>query len=202
MRKQIVYTFLLSIGFLFITTTAHAQWALGGSYQVRDAEPKKGFGVRLERDIGLGLPIINLGVRGHFNWFNETNQLNVQGENQSIEVGQDMESYDYGLTALVRLPLGIAIPYVGLGAGSNTTNINFGDEINNLENPNVNLEGDSESSFAYYGILGGEVPLLGSIRPFIEYRFSSYEGDISVSGIRDNIEASNGRTVFGVVLRF
>lgn len=185
-----------------ITTDTHAQWGLGASYEVRDKSPKEGFGFRLERDLNIGFPIIDFSFRGHFNFFNEENSLTLSDENKSLQVGREVKSYDYGLTFLGDISLGIVVPYVGIGAGATTTNLNFGDEIKNLDLPDDKLNGDSESEFSYYGILGGEVPLIPAIRPFIEYRFTNYNGNVSVSGVQDNIEASNGRTVFGVILRF
>jgi hypothetical protein len=71
MKKKALLTFISALLLLPLTftKTADAQWSIGASYEVRDEEPTNGFGVRLERDILSAVPVVDLGLRGHFSFF-------------------------------------------------------------------------------------------------------------------------------------
>lgn len=171
--------------------TGSAQWSLGASYEVRDAEPENGFGVRMERQILQALPVVNLGIRGHFSYFNAENSLSSQGATYS----RDITNYDYGLAAVGGVGVGPISPYVGLGLGATTLDVNRDD----LPNDSPLDEEANDSAIYWNGFVGAKVTIIPALRPFVEYRLediSDYEDEIR------NVEESNGRLMFGVSLAF
>lgn len=175
---------LSTIGFIFllisIYNTSKAQFALGASYEVRSEDPKNGFGFRLEKGFLDGVPLIDLGFRAHFSYFNETNRISSNGVTASTEI----DVYDYGLAALAGVKLGLVKPYIGLGVGNQQFQFDpeevFGDE----------------SSFYWNGFGGAEITLLPLFNPFIEYRIARLTS-------ADDIDIDNiSRLAIGVNLRF
>lgn len=175
---------ILIIGFVFLLTpiynTSNAQFAIGASYEVRSEDPKNGFGFRLERSFLDGVPLLDLGVRAHFSYFNETNEISGNGISASTEI----DVYDYGLAALAGFKLGLVKPYVGLGVGNQQFKFDpeevFGDE----------------SSFYWNGFGGAEITILPLFNPFIEYRIARLTS-------ADDIDIDNiSRLAIGVNLRF
>src|SRR5690625_7934982 len=79
-----------------VPQTSSAQWSLGASYEIRNEDPKNGFGVRIERDILQRLPIVDLGLRGHFSYFNDDNEFTTEGVDYSSEI----TNYDFDLAAV------------------------------------------------------------------------------------------------------
>lgn len=167
-----------------------AQWSLGASYEIRNEEPKNGFGVRLERDILQKLPIVDLGVRAHFSYFNEENSISREGGSYSREI----TNYDYGLAAVGGVSAGLVAPYVGLGLGSETADLNFKDGEDLPEG-----EG-SDSNLYWNGFIGAEISPVPAIKPFVEYRVKSSKEFSDLN--RDAIDTSTGRFIFGVSLSF
>lgn len=170
-----------------VPQTAAAQWSLGASYEIRDEEPKNGFGVRLERDILQRLPVVNLGLRGHFSYFNDENQLTR--DNQTIST--EMTNYDYGLAAVGGVSVGLVAPYVGLGLGSETADLDYQDE---------SMPGESDSNLYWNGFVGAEISPVPAIKPFVEYRVKSSQEFNDLSA--EDFDTSTGRFIIGLSLAF
>lgn len=171
---------------------AAAQWSLGASYEIRDEEPESGFGVRLERDILQRLPIVNLGLRGHFSYFNEENSVSRDG----LTYSRELTNYDYGLAAVGGVSVGLVAPYVGLGLGSSTMDVSR-DDFSDTGAPMD--EDNSDSAIYWNGFVGAEISPVPLLTPFVEYRLeqvSDYEN------LDDSIEEGNGRLIFGVSINF
>lgn len=173
-----------TLGLLFLIVpfynTANAQFAVGASYEVRSEDPKNGFGFRLEKSFLDGVPLVDLGLRAHFSYFNDTNEISRNGVSASTEI----DVYDYGLAALAGVKIGLVKPYIGLGIGNQQ--FKFEPE---------EVLGD-ESSFYFNGFGGAEITLLPLFNPFIEYRIARLTSaeDIDI----DNIS----RLAIGFNLRF
>lgn len=171
-----------------VPQTSSAQWSLGASYEIRNEEPKNGFGVRLERDILQKLPIVNLGLRGHFSYFNDDNEITSGGVDYSTEI----TNYDFGLAAVGGVSAGLVAPYVGLGLGSETADLNI---------KNESLPGEGSDSHLYWnGFVGAKLSPVPAIKPFVEYRVSSSEEFSDLN--RDAIDTSTGRFIIGLSLAF
>jgi len=147
--KKILFVFGVLFCIHSMNHSAYAQWAIGASYEVRDEDPENGFGLRLERSILQGMPIINFGIRAHLSY-----------------VSTEIDNYDYGLAALVGVKLGVVKPYAGLGIGNQ--HFNFNAEIDQFD--------FDESSFYWNGFGGAEVTLFPFLQPFIEYRIANLTG--------------------------
>lgn len=174
--------FTCSLGML--PQSAVAQTSIGASYEIRDEDPQNGFGLRLERQILGQLPIVDLGLRAHFSYFSEDNYVD-----DGVEYG-DIENYDYGLAAVGGVSLGLLSPYVGLGLGASTLEV---------EQSDVQNAGDSDSSIYWNGFVGAKVSPIPNIKPFVEYRFE----DISdYDDVSDQWDKSSGRLIFGISLSF
>lgn len=173
-----------------VPQTSSAQWSLGASYEIRNEDPKNGFGVRLERDILQKLPIVNLGLRGHFSYFNDENEFSFENQNISTEI----TNYDFGLAAVGGVSVGLVAPYVGLGLGSETADLNFRDGDNLPEG-----EG-SDSNLYWNGFIGAEISPVPAIKPFVEYRVKSNKEFSDLN--RDAIDTSTGRFIIGLSLAF
>ncbi len=184
-----VIIFALSLGVL--PQMSVAQTSIGASYEIRDEDPKNGFGLRLEREILQKVPIVNLGLRGHFSYFNDENNVQRDGVTYSREI----DNYDYGLAAVGGVSLGLLDPYVGLGLGASTLDVSREDFSDTPEFD----ENSDDSSIYWNGFVGAKVSPLPYLKPFVEYRFediSNYESEL------DDIRESNGRLIFGVSLSF
>lgn len=191
MKKKTLLTFLSALLLLplTLTDTADAQWAIGASYEVRDEEPTNGFGVRIERGILSAIPIVDIGLRGQFSYFNETNSLSSSGE---ATIDGTFESYDFGLAATGGVSVGLVKPYIGLGIGLDNSSLDYGDDL--AETPE-NPQFDKEDIY-WNGFAGAEVTILPVLSPFIEYRFTQISG-------RDDIDLDSvSRLAIGVSLRF
>lgn len=171
-----------------VPQTSSAQWSLGASYEIRNEDPKNGFGVRLERDILQKLPIVDLGLRGHFSYFNDDNEITTNEANYSAEI----TSYDFGLAAVGGVSAGLVAPYVGLGLGSETADLNFRDQ---------QLPGEGSDSNIYWnGFVGAKISPVPAIKPFVEYRVRSSKEFSDLN--RDAIDTSTGRFIIGLSLAF
>lgn len=192
MKKKILLTFISALLLLpfTLTETANAQWAIGASYEVRDEEPTNGFGVRLERGILSAVPVVDLGIRAHFSYFNETNDASFGG----VTIDQTFESYDFGVAATGGVSVGLVKPYVGLGIGWDNSTLDYSEDISGSE---VSLAEEFEAEDFYWnGFVGAEVTIVPILSPFIEYRFTDISG-------RDDVGFdSTNRLAIGVSLSF
>lgn len=179
-KKSLIAIF----GVLFIGTAvpeiSQAQWSIGASYEIRQEDPKNGFGARVERKILKGLPIVDLGLRAHFSYFSDENGVT----SDDVSYGE-IENYDFGLAAIGGVSLGLMRPYVGLGLGSETFDI---------ESEDVQNAG-SESAVYWNALVGAEVSPIPVLKPFVEYRFQSVDEP-------DFAPGSSGRLIFGLSLAF
>ena len=175
--------------------TAAAQWGLGASYEVRDEVPENGFGVRLERGILQKLPILDLGLRAHFSFFNEENQIDPQDPNQST-YSTEITDYDIGITGLAGVNIGFLKPYVGVGLGSNTVDVNYQDAPSGFSD-------NEDSKIFWNALIGAEVGAIPLLKPFVEYRYSDVGEDFFKNASdTETRQSQNGRVIFGVMLRF
>ncbi|WP_158607326.1 outer membrane protein [Rhodohalobacter sp. SW132] len=175
---------------LFLTDTADAQWSIGASYEVRDEDPTNGFGVRLERSVLSSVPIVDLGIRAHFSYFNETNSLTTSG----ATIERDFESLDFGFAGTGEVSVGLVSPYVGLGIGWDNSSLEYSENISE-SSFDVREEFDT-TDFYWNAFVGARVSIIPMVSPFIEYRFSQVSGREDVN--LDNIN----RLALGVSLRF
>lgn len=178
LKLQIFGIIIIAVCFM-LPQQSLAQWSIGASYEIRDEDPKNGFGVRIERDILKPIPIIDIGLRAHFSYFNEENEFN-QGD---VVFAGDFTIYDYGLAATGGVSVGLVKPYIGLGIGRS-----------NVEFEGTNFE-DSESNTFWNGFVGAELTPIPKLNPFIEYRFQpTDEAEFAPS--------SDGRLIIGLLLSF
>lgn len=176
--------FLILAACLMLPLQSAAQWSIGASYETRDEEPENGFGLRIERDILKPIPIIDIGLRAHFSFFNEDNEFNQGTQNISGE----LTYYDYGLAATGGLSLGLLKPYVGLGIGKNDVEFKGDDGSSDF----------SDTSFFWNSFVGAEVTAIPKLHPFVEYRFEEVDEP-------ENSEVSfdsDGRLIIGLSLSF
>lgn len=165
---------------------SQAQWSIGASYEIRQEDPTNGFGARIERKILTGLPIVQLGIRAHFSYFSEENEVSGDGFSYSA----DVTNYDYGLAATGGISLGLLTPYIGLGLGSTTF------DVNTQDLPGGDLD-TSDSSVFWNTFAGAELSVTPVFKPFIEYRFQQTDEPEFATDFD-----SNGRMIFGVSLAF
>lgn len=192
MKKKIILTFLSTLLLLPLTLvdTADAQWSVGASYEVRDEDPTNGFGVRLERGILSAVPVVDIGLRGHFSYFNETNEASFSG----ATIDQTIESFDFGLAATGGISVGLVAPYVGIGIGWDNSSLEYSEDIGG-SSTEFREEFDTEDLY-WNGFAGAEVTILPMLSPFIEYRFTKITG-------REDVDLDNvSRLAIGVSLRF
>lgn len=187
--KKIILAFAaLALLLSAVPQTSSAQWSLGASYEIRNEDPKNGLGARVERDILKSLPIVDMALRAHFSYFNE----DISYENRTYTT--EITNYDYGLAAVGGVSVGPISPYVGLGLGSSTLDVQR-DDLQGVNRP----EESSDSSIYWNGFVGSKISIIPAIKPFVEYRFediSNYEDELS------DIQNSNGRLIFGISLSF
>ncbi len=186
-----VFTFaVIALIFSAVPETASAQWSLGASYEIRNEEPKNGFGVRIERELLEKAPVVNLGLRGHFSYFNEENYVG----RDNVQYGE-ITNFDYGLAAVGGVSVGPINPYVGLGLGASTLDAT----IEDVGNAQIDDENPKDNVVYYNGFVGAEVAIIPALKPFVEYRLedtADYQDEL------ENIRESNGRLIFGLSLSF
>lgn len=194
--KKIVFA-IASFALLIsaVPETSSAQWSFGASYEIRNEEPKSGFGLRIERALLQKAPLINLGLRGHFSYFSKENNINFDDGQTTYSYSQDIVNYDYGLAAVGGISVGPISPYVGLGLGATSLDIS---RENLPQNAPFDEEAD-DSAIYWNGFVGAKVSIIPALKPFVEYRLediSNYENEL-----RD-IQGSDGRLIFGLSLSF
>jgi len=169
-----------------------AQTSFGASYEIREKDPTKGYGARIESRIFKGLPVVQLSLRAHFSYFNDKNNLTTDG----AEYSADITNYDYGLAAVGGVEIGPIAPYVGLGLGASTLDVTREDLQNAPGAPSD--QSSKDSSIYWNGFVGAKITAL-PIQPFVEYRLkeiSNYKDELS------DIQNSDGRMIFGVAIEF
>lgn len=184
------------VGLLLIVTavpaTSQAQFGIGASYEIRDEVPENGFGLRIEKGFLNKLPLLELAVRAHFSYFNENNTVEIANGDGILVAEQEITDWDAGLAAIGGIPIGLVKPYVGLGIGTNTVDVNF-DE---------GLSDENTSKFFWNGLAGAEIQVLPNLHPFVEYRITQLSGEpIDQQNIPKPTD-SNGRVIFGIMLKF
>lgn len=175
--------------FMLATVTPEitkAQWSIGASYEIRQEDPTNGFGARIERQILKPIPIVDLGLRAHFSFFNEENNISEGG----VSYSADVTNFDYGLAATGGVSLGLLKPYVGLGLGATTFDLSTEDR------PNGDLD-TSDSSVFWNTFVGAELSVTPILKPFVEYRFQQTDEPNFATEFD-----SNGRMIFGLSLAF
>lgn len=170
--------------FVFVfSISAQAQFEIGASYELRNDDPKNGFGFRVQKGILQGIPLVDLGLRLHFSYFNEGNSLTKDGITYS-----EITNYDYGLAAYGGVSLGLLQPYLGVGIGS---------ESADFESASTAASDWDESNFYWNTFAGAKVTVIPLIKPFVEFRYSNKE--LSKPTLAD---AQNSRFIVGVLLSF
>lgn len=187
-KKLLISFCILLSGAITIPQMSFAQWSIGASYEIRQEDPTNGFGVRLERQILKPIPIVDLGLRAHFSYFSEENNISSNGATYS----QKLENYDFGLAAIGGVSVGLVKPYVGLGLGSTTFDLSTEDfpDSGPQQEPD-----DSESKVFWNALVGAEVKPIPLLTPFVEYRFQQVDEPEFAPG-------STGRLIFGLSLSF
>lgn len=180
--KKFIYIFGALLLFTSLYETANAQWSAGVSYEYRSEDPNSGFGLRVEKSILEDVPVLDLRLRGHFSYFNETTQVSREGNN----FNSDLNVYDVGFAALAGFTIEKISPYFGVGIGNERFKLST----------DVEDVGFKERNFYWNGFIGTEVEVLPSLRPFIELRAGKLTNPDEVD--TDNIN----RFAIGVSLYF
>lgn len=184
-RTQLsVSAFSLLFACLMITNSAAAQWSLGASYQIRNDQPKKGFGIKIQRQILTRLPLVDIGIRARFSYFNKNNNFSPK---EGVTLGK-VTYYDFGVDAVGGVSLGIIEPYIGIGIGSNKYKVKKAKKTEEL----------SDTKFYWNTFVGAELTLIPVLHPFIEYRFMPTDSPTFKNVGLD----SEGRLIIGLVLQF
>lgn len=195
---SIVLLTILAAGFTY--QQAEAQISIGASYEIRSRNPTNGFGIHLEKDLPLKLPLVAIGVRAQFSNFSEKNSVSGTSiNNVRLSYDQKLNHYNLGLMALAKVKLGLLSPYVGLGIGTSHLQV----KNTNLQEALLNggESGSKNKNSVYYeGALGASVTLLPMIHPFIEYRLQKNNFKNVINGFKT--KDSSGIWAFGVSLQF
>jgi opacity protein-like surface antigen len=186
--KDVAWSILAVTLFAFTlipVQNAQAQWAIGASYEMRDLEPTNGFGLRIQRGILQGLPVVDLGIRAHFSYFSETVD---SYRDVPTSTSVDLDSYDFGLAGYGGVNLGLLKPYAGVGLGSESFEAVQSGAQNDFE---------FEDNSIYWNLfIGAEISPIPVLKPFIEYRFTRLFAD-------DGFDyRQNGRLAIGLTINF
>lgn len=192
MRRFIPLTILITVIF---SASSFAQLEIGASYELRDEEPKNGFGLRIQKGILEKLPVVNLALRLHGSYFSEEN--NVDPQNQTFSYSEDLTNYDVGVAAIGGVSVGLLEPYVGVGLGTENYQRAISDVQNN-QGAAIPQEGE-ESSLYWNVLFGAKVTIVPILKPFVEYRYSA--SDLEKPELQD-VQNKTGRIMFGVSISF
>ncbi|MEX0720923.1 MAG: porin family protein [Balneolaceae bacterium] len=181
---------LAALTLIIFSTSAIAQIEIGASFELRNEDPESGFGLRIQKGFFEILPMVDVGLRAHFSYFREENQVDDSG---GFSYSEDLTNYDFGIAAYGGVSLGLMEPYIGLGLGSETTDINVDYPLGAGPGP----EEGEESNIYWNTFVGAKVTIIPLVKPFVEYRYSNKElGEPTLA------DAQNGRIMFGVNLSF
>jgi len=190
MKKYIIaFAALFIVLPLTKSDTAMAQWGIAAAYESRSEDPQNGFGLRIERQILSGLPLLEVGLRAHFSYFSEENRLTSGG----VTFSRDLESYDYGIAAYTGINLAFLKPYAGLGLGSDSSKGTFEDDGQGGTGVPANFDENNIYWNIFAGVQLSPIPI---IKPFVEYRFTR------LLDAEDLDYKQNGRFAIGVKLSF
>ena len=137
---------------------AEAQWGIGASFELRDEDPSRGYGFRIERGVLESVPLLDLKTRFHYSAFSDD-----VDSFRDIDTNVSLDTWDIGLAALAGVNVGLIKPYGGAGIGRERIDATWSE----LEQ----VRSGDDSSFYWNLFLGAEVAPVPLIRPFIEYRF-------------------------------
>ena len=180
--RNLLITFLF-LWIVFPAQNAYAvsSWGIGASYEMRDSDPGRGFGLRLERGILSGVPLLNLKMRAHFSFFSDE-----VSSYRDAGLPADLDLFDYGIAVTGGPGFGLLHPYVGVGLGQ--------ERFRSLSDTPVL---DFSENSIYWNLYGGlRLPILPAVSPFVEYRFTRL---MSADDFDYN---HNSRLAFGVTLSF
>lgn len=169
---------------LLSTNMAIAQVRLGASYEVRNADPTNGFGIRVEPQL-FKMAMFELDARANFSYFSEKNSITQN----SITYSRDFKNYEIGVSGVGRLDLGVVDPFLTVGVGNTTFKLNS----------------NTKNSLFYTGSIGIQANPIPFIKPFIEYELTgSNLKSIQLQAQALNYRPSNsvGRWIFGIYLSF
>lgn len=179
------FTILITALIIALSSNTYAQFEIGASYELRDEDPKSGFGVRVQKGFLQQIPLVDLGLRAHFSYFSEENNLTQN----SISYSTELTNYDFGVDVIAGVNVGLIEPYVGVGLGSATLDIKPQDV------QGISVEDQNESNIYWNLTLGSKVSIIPLVKPFVEYRYSN-----SSLSEPEVAELATGRIMFGVVL--
>lgn len=175
--KRLLTIAIAFLSILILQQPVQAQFTVGTSYEIRNEDPSNGFGFRIQRGILGDMPILDLGMRAHFSFFNGTTNI---GPNNA-EISTKVDAYDYGVAGVAGLKLGLVKPYAGIGVG------------------NERFDAASlftENNFYWNGFAGADITLLPFLHPFIEFRIKN------LSGTNDVTYNNVSRLALGINLSF
>lgn len=181
----------------FLPVATLAQVEVGVSYELRDEQPQNGFGLRIETGLLPNIPLLHMGVRAHFSYFNDENKLTEQG----LTYSQDITNYDLGIQAIAGINIGLVEPYIGLGLGTENIHI-IPNSVTNLAGSNdlydALLSKKNDQNLYWNATVGAKVSIIPVLKPFIEYRYTDTEiGNPKFK----QFNAKTGRIVVGIALR-
>lgn len=194
---------LLSLGLSLGATPARAQFAIGAGYEMRSEAPTSGYMVMVETGIfGDRIPLFSLKLRFHYSGFSE--QLGFDSyqdlEFPDADAFRDVTSSDFGVAAIAGFNLGLLSPYAGVGIGSETFKVDYS-LTDAIRGTLPDLKSQDTSGLYWNGFVGSEVSPIPIIRPFVEYRFSSFLSELDLDD-PDIDYTNNGRFTIGVKLKF
>lgn len=194
--KKTCFLLPLLMGFM-ATSSAFAQGGIGASYERRNAEPKEGLGIRIEKTFGTSSEMVNAGILGHVSFFSNsiTLEKNDTGSGATFE-RTDLSTFDFGLAGKIAVNVPFVTPYVMAGLGFENYNIEVNESFNGVDFKN------DERTLMVNGTIGVQLRVLDAIRPFAEIRYSKNFDDYEFETTFDNLKAAKNRVAFGVSLQF
>lgn len=179
-----------------------SKFSIGGSYEMRAQHPNQGFGIRLENELKLGIPLLALGVRAQYSRFTEEIKGcrgYVKTDHGEVHFNRKLSEYYLGLMALVKLKLGLLTPYAGLGIGTSQLTVK-NTKLHDILESGAEAGSKSDHSIYYNGAVGASMTLLPVLHPFVEYRLQRNNFRDVINGYSS--EANGGIWAFGVSLQF
>jgi opacity protein-like surface antigen len=214
--KKLSILSVLVIGVFALTTVqkAQAQMAIGASYEMKtdvaEGEPETGFGARIDKVLGLPLPLMDLRIRGHFSYFSDQNKLNYDinddGFSGSGTYSKEIENYDFGAQLIAQVNF-LVSPYAGIGVGSENYQATVSDlQASSGDDPSQLDPDNDNNSFYWTGTAGLSTNAIPVIKPFVEYRFkNAFEPSDLASTDKEFVKGLQGqqsRVIFGILLQF
>ncbi len=169
----LLFTFLLLVITSVPFSEGHAQWSVGGSFEIQDEDPTNGFGLRIEREMLNLLPAVDIRLRLMGSRVGEDVEINQSG----IRLTQNITLWEGGLSGIAGFSTGVLRLYSGFGGGF--ARIESEAEDVQLDDVSIGevIDEVSESSFYWNFIAGFEFTPMPIITPFFEYRFINVTDD-------------------------